>query len=347
MNHLLTAVKYLPFPSSFIIYYERSASSAEEKKQVLFNSTSMITGELTARKTFFLGGLTPKTFYTFSAVIYYANSADAFEWASDTQFRFETLGDVPTAPGQPVMQKGANIGWEPSKDNGAPIIEYSLEGYKTNSKRVGRSAATEPNTSAIVSSTSAPALSGMNMVEEREKINKTEEEQWTVYYTGNNSYWFAADLSDELYRFRVRARNSFGYSPFSVTSEEISHQKIINTSSYLSEKPIAIYVGVIIACCISLCLFLYIGETTRRGSHSLDRINLTLSFLSPHLFSPKAATNHQRSLYRPFDDGRGAGESQGNATRRELQQQHPLPHCSAHRHGHCSVAADQQGQGGV
>lgn len=240
-----------------------------EDKRQLFDSdasSAEISNDWSSRRTFFLGDLTPKTSYTFSVIVYYETSSPtAFMWPSDTAFKFETLGGVPTAPGQPIMQKGSNIGWEPSKENGAPIEEYSLEGYRTNSRRIGRRS-TDINTS----STTLSTLVGMNLVEEKENItteNSVLDEQWTVFYSGINNYWFAADLTDDLYRFRVRAKNAFGYSAYSVTSEEIPQGFV--SSAQLSPKTILYFVAIIAAVILVISICVCISEWDERGCHGI------------------------------------------------------------------------------
>lgn len=204
-------------------------------------------------RTYFLGGLDPKTLYTFSVNVYYTTRDEAFTW---TAGRFETDGGVPSPPGQPVMQKGFNIWWEPSKDNGAAIEEYSLEGYKTSSRRIGRR-----STDVSAGSSTVSSLVGLNLVEERENIttdNVLIDGQWTVFYTGNNTYWFAADLTDDLYRFRVRSRNRFGYSLYSVTSDEMALGSV--AAAQLTSKTILYFAAIIGAIFLVITICVCISE---------------------------------------------------------------------------------------
>lgn len=256
--------KYLYPPSwislfRFVIVYEKMGFP--EEKRILYDSKKE--DHKATKNTFFHGGLSPKTFYIYTVYIHYTSDEDVFTWPTDAAFKFETLGGVPTAPGQPTMKKGFNIEWEPSRENGAPIEEYSLEGYKTNSRRMGRrSTGVSPS-----SSTTAATLVFMNLVEELENItldNSIVDEQWTVYYTGINNYWFAADLTDDLYRFRVRAKNAFGYSVYSATSEEISQGSV--SSAELSSKTILYFVaiivttGLVVSICICISKWILLGE---------------------------------------------------------------------------------------
>lgn len=243
----------------FVIVYEQTGFPSD--KHYIFDSDEapgVIDQDWSSKAPFVVRQLTPKTSYTFSVIVYYATSDTPFTWPTDGLYKFETLGGVPTAPGKPLLQKGFNIWWEPSKENGAPIEEYSLEGYKTNSQRIVRRS-TDINSSSTTSSTtnSSPTLIGMNLVEEKENItteNVILDEQWTVFYTGINNYWFAADLTDDLYRFRVRAKNAFGYSVYSVTSEEINQDLV--SSAQLSPKTILYFVAIIVATIlvVSICI---------------------------------------------------------------------------------------------
>lgn len=236
-----------------IVYDEKPGPNVI--RRYLFNSTNPLTTPQT--KSFFLGGLTPKTIYTFSIIIYYATSSEPFIWAQDSKFTFETLGDVPTAPGQPFVKQAApgiyHISWEVSKDNGAPIEEYSLEGYKTNSHRL-RKRSTNATLDAMSSltgvSTTMSSFVEMNHVEEKENIT-TEEEQWTVFYTGLDNYWLAEELGNDLYRFRVRAKNAFGYSGYSLSSEEVSSQ--VHSAQFSTQM-----VGILVAVGVSTIFVIFI-----------------------------------------------------------------------------------------
>lgn len=47
--------------------------------------------------------LQPKTQYKFSILLYFLKRDVAYSWPSDSRFVFETLGDRPTSPGQPII----------------------------------------------------------------------------------------------------------------------------------------------------------------------------------------------------------------------------------------------------
>lgn len=296
----------------FVIVYEKSGSP---DKQIVFDSNQTSGEEESPKRTFFIGGLSPKTFYTFTVFIYYtaATKADTpFIWPAEPLFKFETLGGVPTAPGKPKFEKGFNIRWEPSKENGALIEEYSLEGYKINSRRIGRRS-TEMNSS----STTMATLLGMNLVEERENItidNSILDEQWTVYYSGPNTYWFAAELSDDLYRFRVRARNAFGYSTYSVVSDEINRGSV--SSAELSTKTMLYFVVIIITTGLVVSICICISEWERRKAKFVCKTGSnSLSFF----LRLQTIQEHQSTFHRIDYDGCGARQSAGHATRRPFQ----------------------------
>nr|AVT56263.1 sevenless [Boisea trivittata] len=141
---------------------------------------------------YYLENLKPKSSYTFRLRIVYVDSEEEYIWPSDNRFTFRTLGDKPSRPGRPVVQHlstGAyQLAWEPSRDNGAPVLSYILEGRQSQLSKRGA------NTS----------------------IN--EEDLWDQYYNGTDNYWkMTKDLQGEKYRFRVRALNNYGWSDYSDT----------------------------------------------------------------------------------------------------------------------------------
>lgn len=80
-----------------------------------------------------LENLKPKTQYKFRLVLKYPNWESKYVWPKDLRFTFETLGDRPSPPGMPAIHPINDVyqvRWEPSRDNGAPIDVYYLEGLK-------------------------------------------------------------------------------------------------------------------------------------------------------------------------------------------------------------------------
>lgn len=102
-------------------------------------------------------------------------------------------GDVPSAPGKPTVTKLRNsvyqLNWEPAQAHGSPITLYRLEGLITDNKQDGKAA---------------------------------ENENWNLYYNGTDNYWIiTGDMDQEYIKFRVRARNAYGFGAWSESSSII------------------------------------------------------------------------------------------------------------------------------
>ncbi|XP_054270502.1 proto-oncogene tyrosine-protein kinase ROS isoform X2 [Macrosteles quadrilineatus] len=172
---------------------------------------------------YILENLTPKTLYSFHLKITYTNVSTPYIWPSDYRFTFETLGDRPSRPGSPILhQLRGNVNqvvWdEPLTDNGAKVDMYWLEGRTDEGVREKR----EANFS-----------SG-----ERHSPN----EDWVLYYNGSKPYWIMAELSSFMkYQFRVKARNTYGWSELSEPSEWFS----LNRAAMLPSQELGVIVWVL------------------------------------------------------------------------------------------------------
>lgn len=149
--------------------------------------------------------LKPKTIYKFRLSLKYPLDVENYIWPKDSRFVFETLGDRPSPPGIPRIQHVKNdvykVWWEPSKDNGAPIIMYNLETLKTPNYRAKRNA-----------NRTAWFATGPFVDDDEEFI-------WESIYNGTDSFWMFSDFqNDYRYSFRVSAVNSYGWSNFSEES---------------------------------------------------------------------------------------------------------------------------------
>ncbi|KAK6636659.1 hypothetical protein RUM43_010321 [Polyplax serrata] len=182
--------------------------------------------------------LLPKTAYGFRAVIIYTESKEAYVWPQDGGFIFETLGDRPSRPGTPVIQQLRKdvfqVLWEKSRDNGAAIDYYALEGLVKNTWRRKR----EANYTST------------------EEGNKIVSEQWILYYNGSDNYWIINELSPSMkYVFRVKARNKFGWSDFSETSKSFDFTE---AAMLADQEELSLVLGTTVPALL-LCFVLVIG----------------------------------------------------------------------------------------
>ncbi len=100
------------------------------------------------------------------------------------------------------------VGWSPSRENGAPVLEYSLEAQQIRvSNRVARSADD-------IEKSDSSTTSVTNFVEEP----PVPDSEWRVYYNGTDNYWIVEGLQAVDYAFRCRSRNSYGWSNYSTIS---------------------------------------------------------------------------------------------------------------------------------
>ncbi|XP_076667958.1 receptor protein-tyrosine kinase sevenless isoform X2 [Andrena cerasifolii] len=140
--------------------------------------------------TYFIQRLQPRTLYKFRLLLRYPSYKKDFVWPADGRFTFQTLGDVPSAPGMPTVTKLRNsvyqLNWEPAQAHGSQITLYCVEGMRIN--------------------------------EINEQIDSTENAVWKLYYNGTDSYWIITGDMDDKYRFRVQARNAYGFGAWSRSS---------------------------------------------------------------------------------------------------------------------------------
>lgn len=229
----------------------------------------------TTKDIYTIENLEPKTRYKFSILLYFYKRDTPYTWPQDSRFVFETLGDRPSAPGQPkinnVREKVYKVVWEPAKENGATILEYSLEAWKrTPFRRIQRSILDEN----INSTVDQPAFPDIQTINDRYTKNVQTElasipelivpaENWTVHYNGTDTYWIVvgdepiADLS-----FRVRARNLYGWGIYSNESDAIqtSNEQVSGQRDLLLivvAIPVLIIVFIVVLCCIICGEFTY------------------------------------------------------------------------------------------
>ncbi|XP_055681919.1 protein sevenless isoform X2 [Lutzomyia longipalpis] len=248
-----------PSIAPFVVY-----DSKHPEEFVPFNGTFKVTN------------LEPKTTYKFYVLLYYPKRDYPYSWPLDSRSVFETLGDRPTAPGKPLVKHLSGdvykVFWEPSKDNGAPIEEYSLEALqsKSISNRVRRSPTLEIS-SVDVEKIPLHRSIDENVTEVENKITWTEDstidERWKIYYNGTELYWIPQELIPiHVYSFRVRARNSYGWGPYSSTSEPISepYVDVTNKNSMIIIIVISMSFVLLIALIVCIITFFVRRDTDKK-----------------------------------------------------------------------------------
>ncbi|XP_034172668.2 receptor protein-tyrosine kinase sevenless isoform X6 [Osmia lignaria lignaria] len=181
--------------------------------------------------TYFIKNLQPRTSYKFRLLIRYPNYKKDFVWPPDGGFTFLTMGDVPSAPGMPTVTKLRNsvyqLNWEPAQAHGSQITLYRLEGMKIN--------------------------------EINEQIDSSDNTSWKLYYNGTDNYWIITGDMDDKYRFRVQAKNAYGFGPWSRSSLVIDLTEttggILATQQHLG-LVLGLSVPVITIMLICFCYFL-------------------------------------------------------------------------------------------
>uniref|UniRef100_A0A1A9VWK8 Tyrosine-protein kinase receptor n=1 Tax=Glossina austeni TaxID=7395 RepID=A0A1A9VWK8_GLOAU len=177
--------------------------------------------------------LIPKTKYELHLKLFYKGAHERFYlWPEQRHNRFvyETLGAAPSSPGQPNIEHITGeifkVFWEPARNNGAPIVEYSLEAlqalYAYNSnKRVRRTIATNGDDNYnLQANATAKALRAETLsVEELPPLEDT----WFAYCNTLELSCIVREVyTKHLLMFRVRARNKlYGWGPYSKESIKI------------------------------------------------------------------------------------------------------------------------------
>ncbi|KAK7868921.1 hypothetical protein R5R35_014230 [Gryllus longicercus] len=215
--------------------------------------------ELSSRKTFGVTNntqmsysffnLQPKHQYSFHLLLFYPLASEPYLWPSDERFIFETHGDKPSPPGVPVVQHLRRdvyqVTWEPSNDNGAHLELYSLEGRIQGEGRHRR------ETGTITASAENHTM----------ELEPDPSYEWISYYNGTDNYWIIADLSSSSkYIFRVRSRNIYGWSEFSVPSASFDFTEaamLAKEQELTVVLGISIPVGILVLCVMGMLTFIY------------------------------------------------------------------------------------------
>ncbi|XP_055909656.1 protein sevenless isoform X2 [Eupeodes corollae] len=239
--------------------------------------------------------LEPKTKYTFQMKLFYANSVYSYVWPPDNRFVFETLGDRPGAPGQPLIEhiKGEvfKIFWEPARNNGAPILEYSLEALQSSQvKRVRRSHYFPQSDDRQVNNKTLARLGQLPWAEEIQPI----QDKWIPYCNGTDTNCIIKELHTmRLLMFRGRARNIFGWGPYSADSEMIAEPFVSprkrDTLVFAIVAPITI-----VSTCVSMAFLIKYVHGRRKHAKKL------VDDLRPSIWGLDIATVQQVARSRNF-----------------------------------------------
>ncbi|XP_026748879.2 proto-oncogene tyrosine-protein kinase ROS isoform X1 [Galleria mellonella] len=158
-------------------------------------------------------GLKPRTRYRFRLRLQYVPGAPPYYWPSDDSFTYETLGDVPGAPGavraEQLGERAVRAWWAEPDPRGAAVGAYRVwgrplhrENYINMTKNISDIPSNLPS--------DIPEDIKMQIIQEGLEL----------LHNGTESYWLigAGEVS-EGYVVRVQARNSYGWGPLSAAAE--------------------------------------------------------------------------------------------------------------------------------
>ncbi|XP_029165129.1 proto-oncogene tyrosine-protein kinase ROS-like [Nylanderia fulva] len=154
--------------------------------------------------TYYIKNLLPRTLYNFRLILRYPEYKRDFVWP-DKGFNFETLGNVPSAPGIPMVIKLPNLtyqlNWEPAQAHDSPVILYRLEGVIVENNYEGSNQTGKHN-------------------------------HWNLYYNGTDNYcWITPIDINQKYRFRVQAKNVYGFGKWNETGADINLSESVEVST--------------------------------------------------------------------------------------------------------------------
>lgn len=226
-----------------------SASADHINQTILLHSDEVNLGNV-----FSAVNLRPKTVYKFWLELDFENRLK-YIWPQNEIIFFETKANRPNAPGKPVISflqtNVYKISWTKADHNGAPILEYNLEGLcYSASNRVRRSTATN---STDLTAYAVNTLDNMPLIVDEQKPPITD--RWTLYYKGNNTYWIAQNLTPiSDYSFRVRARNINGWGEYSDSNDRVTDQRIFDEQRGYLIVAVAVPTFAIILLIVFTCL---------------------------------------------------------------------------------------------
>ncbi|KAH8264714.1 hypothetical protein KR044_002241 [Drosophila immigrans] len=159
-----------------------------------------------------LAGLQPKTRYACHLALNYAASPGAGVYRTATQ-HYETLGDAPSAPGQPQIEHIAGevfrVSWSPALEHGEPIVLYNMEALQARRSSRRRRRRRRDTSVQLLPWAEEPSVL---------------EDQWLDFCNTTELSCIVRELhTQRLVLFRVRARNRpHGWGPYSEESVRIA-----------------------------------------------------------------------------------------------------------------------------
>ncbi|OXU31361.1 hypothetical protein TSAR_014934 [Trichomalopsis sarcophagae] len=224
-------ISWTPMKDSIVNHSLEYTVSELERWQVVTEFAQM-----RSRLIFRVKNLKAKEYYKFRLVLRYRNCSEDFIWPNDGRFTFQTLEDIPTAPGTPMLVNMQNsnyrLRWEPARSLGSQVLHYFLEGT-------------------AISSFSGDENVGYNVT------NK-----WLPMYNGTENNWDVQSGMHQKYLFRVRARNDYGFGNWSELSSIVDLTEMTR-AMVIAQEHLGLILGlsvpaitiVLLCFCYCLCPF--------------------------------------------------------------------------------------------
>ncbi|XP_043492014.1 proto-oncogene tyrosine-protein kinase ROS isoform X2 [Polistes fuscatus] len=180
-----------------------------------------------------LQNLQPRTLYKFRLLLRYPNYDQDFIWSPDGKSTFQTQGGIPSKPGIPnlIIERNSvyQLNWDAAQAHGSQITLYRLEVTIIND-------------------------------EQRNETATNNDTNWTLCYNGTDNYWTIKEDMKQRYRFRVSARNGYGFGEWSNSSNVIDLTNSAVGGLIETQQPLGLILGftipIIVFCLACFCYFL-------------------------------------------------------------------------------------------
>ncbi|XP_032516846.2 proto-oncogene tyrosine-protein kinase ROS isoform X1 [Danaus plexippus] len=195
-----------PLHSYAVEYTEVSPSSQEEWKPCERNSDV----EWSAPD------LQPATRYRFRLHLQYLSNAPPYFWPEDDRFTYETIGDVPGAPGavhvEAVGERVLRVWWTEPEPRGAPVMEYRVWGRPQLRINDGEESDTRNISEMLMKNFHHNLDNETKLAVLREGLE--------LLHNGSQTYWLVGPerIAEGGWLARVQARNSYGWGALSTAA---------------------------------------------------------------------------------------------------------------------------------